>query len=250
MATPRIVAAFVGLVLSLVAASAHAADIKVFSSTALKSVLEALGPEFEKVTENKLVFTIGPAAVLKTKIEQGETFDVAILTAAGIDDLVKQGKVDPSTRAAIARAGLGVSVKAGTAKPDVSKADALKRALLAAKSIGFNGQGASKAGIEAMMAKLGVADELKAKIMLLNTGAPEAVAKGEVEMGLGPVSEILQVSGAQVAGAFPDELQNYLAFSGGVAAGSKAADAANSLMKFLVSPAAVPVLRTKGLQPG
>ncbi|HEX4410733.1 MAG TPA: molybdate ABC transporter substrate-binding protein [Xanthobacteraceae bacterium] len=246
----KIVAAFIGMALPLGVASAHAADIKVLSSTAVKSVLQELGSEFEKVTENKLIFTIAPAAVLKTQIEQGAAFDVAVLTAAGIDDLTKQGKIDPSTRAVIARAGLGVSLRAGAPMLDVSTADALKRALLAAKSIGFNGQGASKAGIEAMIVKLGIADELKSKIVMLNVGAPEAVAKGEVEMGLGPVSEIIQVSSTEVVGAFPAELQNYLVFSGGVAAGSKAADAANSLIKFLVSPAAVPVLKTKGLQPG
>jgi molybdate transport system substrate-binding protein len=245
-----IVGVGLGLVLPLAVAPAHAADIKVFSSTAVKAVLNELGPEFEKATENKLLFTIGPAAVLKTQIEQGADFDVAILTAAGIDDLAKQGKIDPATRSAIARAGLGVSVRAGAAKPDVSTADALKRTLLAAKSIGFNGQGASRGGIEAMIAKLGIADELKSKIVLLNMSAPEGVAKGDVEVGLGPVSEIIPVSGAQVAGAFPADVQNYLVFSGGVAVSSKAGDAAKSLIQYLTSPAAVPVLRTKGMEPG
>ena len=115
--------------------------------------------------------------MLKTQIEQGADFDVAILTSAGIDDLAKQGKIDPATRASIARAGLGVSVPAGAAKPDVSTADALKRTLLTAESIRFNGQGASRGGIEAMIAKLGIADELKSKIVLLNMSARKGSPK-------------------------------------------------------------------------
>ncbi|HJY18540.1 MAG TPA: substrate-binding domain-containing protein, partial [Xanthobacteraceae bacterium] len=150
MGIRRGIAALVGLMLAFAAAQAQAADIKVFSSTALKAVLDELGPQFEKATGNKLVFTIGPAAAMKSQIDQGAAFDVAIVTPPLLDALAAAGKVDPATRAVIARSALGVSVRAGAPKPDVGTADALKRALLNAKSIGFNGQGASRAGIEAM----------------------------------------------------------------------------------------------------
>jgi molybdate transport system substrate-binding protein len=250
MKIKRALAAFALLCLPLSIGHAQAADIKVFSSTALKAVLDELGPQFEKATENKLVFTIGPAAALKSQIDQGAAFDVAILTGPLLDGLAAAGKIDPATRAAIARSGLGVSVRAGTAKPDVATAEALKRTLLNAKSIGFNGQGASRAGIEAMFVKLGIADDLKSKITLLQTSAPVAVAKGDVELALSPISEVVAVSGAEVAGPVPAEYQSYLVLSAAVSAATKNADAAKSLIKFLTAPSAAPVLKTKGMEPG
>jgi molybdate transport system substrate-binding protein len=250
MKIKRALAAFALLCLPLSIGHAQAADIKVFSSTALKAVLDELGPQFEKATENKLVFTIGPAAALKSQIDQGAAFDVAILTGPLLDGLAAAGKIDPATRAAIARSGLGVSVRAGTAKPDVATAEALKRTLLNAKSIGFNGQGASRAGIEAMFVKLGIADDLKSKITLLQTSAPVAVANGDVELALSPISEVVAVSGAEVAGPVPAEYQSYLVLSAAVSAATKNADAAKSLIKFLTAPSAAPVLKTKGMEPG
>ena len=236
--------------LVLLTAPARAADIKVFSSTALRGVLDALGPQYEKATGNKLVFTIGPAAALKAKIDDGAAFDVAIVTPPLLDALVAAGKVDAATRAVIARSALAVSVRAGAPKPDVSTADALKRTLLDAKSIGFNGQGASRAGAEAMFAKLGIADAVKPKIKLLTTSAPEAVAAGEVDVALSPVSEVLAVSGSQLAGAVPADVQSYLVLAGAVAAHSPNADAATALIRFLTAPAALPVLAAKGMAPG
>lgn len=244
----RTVAALFGLMLPFLAAPAQAADIKVLSSTALKAVLDELGPQFEKATGNKLSLSIAPAAVLKSQIDQGAAFDVAILVPPLTDALAAAGKIDPASRATIARSGLGVSVRAGAVKPDVSTADNLKRALLNATSIGFNAQGASRAGVEAMLAKLGLADELKPKIKLLQISAPEAVAKGEVELGLSPISEIIAVSGAQLAGAVPADYQSYLVLSGGVATNSANADAAKALLKFLTAPAAAAVLKAKGME--
>ncbi|HEY2528606.1 MAG TPA: molybdate ABC transporter substrate-binding protein [Xanthobacteraceae bacterium] len=229
---------------------AQASELKVSASTAVKSVLEQLGPQFEKTNGNKVTFSFGPAATLKEKIDQGAAFDVAILTAPLTDALVKAGKVDATTRATIARAGLGVSVRAGAAKPDVSTDEGLKRALLNAKSIGYNGVGASRAASEAMLRKLGIADAIQPKIKLLGGSAPVAVANGEVEIGLGPVSEILPIEGAQLAGPFPSDLQSYLVFSAGVSTESKNQEAATVLIKFLASPAAAPVLKDKGMQPG
>ncbi|MGB6749595.1 MAG: substrate-binding domain-containing protein [Xanthobacteraceae bacterium] len=242
------IAALAGLILALAAAQAQAADIKVFSSTALKAVLDELGPQFEKATGTKLVFTIGPAAAMKSQIDQGAAFDVA--TPPLLDALAAAGKVDPATRAVIARSALGVSVRAGAPKPDVGTTDALKRTLLNAKSIGFNGQGASRAGIEAMFAKLGIADNVKPKIKLLDVSAPLAAAKGDVELALSPVSEIVAVSGAQLAGPVPADFQSYLVLSGAVAADSKDAGAAKALIKFLTAPSTATVLKAKGMEPG
>jgi molybdate transport system substrate-binding protein len=250
MKSYRTIAAAIAFALPLLAAQAQAADIKVFASTAVKGALDELGPQFEKATENSLVYTIGPAATLKTQIDQGVEFDIAILTPAQIGDLVTAGKIDPASRRVIARAGMGVSVQAGKPKPEVDTDEALKRTLLHAASIGYNGVGASRAGNEAMMQKLGIADALKSKIKLLSGSAPEAVAKGEVEIGLGPVSEILPVAGAELAGPFPEDLQSYLVFAAGVSTASKNADIVKTLIGFLTAPAAVPVLKTKGMEPG
>ncbi len=233
----------------LFSVGARATELKVSASTALKSVLQQLGPQFEKTSGNRLTFKFGPAATLKERIDRGDAFDVAILTAELTDALVKMGKIDATTRITIARAGLGVLFRADATKPDVSTDEALKNTLLNAKSIGYSAVGASRAGNEAMLRKLGIADVVQSKIKLLNVSTPGAVAKGDVEIGLGPVSEILPFDGAQLAGPFPDDLQWYLVFSGGVSTGSQNAATASALIQFLASPAATPVLEAKGMQP-
>jgi molybdate transport system substrate-binding protein len=234
----------------LLTSQAPAADIKVFVSTAAKSVLDQLGSDFEKTSGNKLDVSVGPAADLKQKIDQGAAFDIAILTAPLIDALAQAGRIDPASRATIARAGLGVSIGSGVAKPDVSTDDALKTTLLNAKSIGYNGVGASKAANEAMFSKLGISDAVRPKVKVLDVSAPIAVAKGEVEIGLGPISEILPVEGVQFVGAYPADVQSYLVFSAGLSSSTKETGAAKALIDFLRSPAAVPVIKTKGMEPG
>jgi len=241
----RAIATAVGfLAIPLLALPVQAAELKVLSSTALKTVLEELGPQFEKATENKVSFAFDPAAVLKTQIDQGAAFDIAILTVPLTDALVA------AARAVVARGGLGVAMRAGAPKPDVSTVEAFKHTLLNAKSIGFNGQGASRAATEAVFVKLGIADELKPKIKLLQTTASEAVVKDDVEVGLGPISEILASPAAELVGPFPSDLQWYLVLTAGVSTASKNADAAKALIKFLTAPGAVPVLKAKGMEPG
>lgn len=239
-----------GLLLPLAGPSAHGAEIKVFASTALKSVLEQAGPPFGKETGNTLVFKFGPAAVLKDEIDKGAAFDIAVLTKSLNDALEQSGKIDAASTATVARAGLGVSVRAGAAKPNVKTDAALKQALLNAKSIGYNGVGASRASIDAIVNKLGIADELKPKIKLLGESAPIAVAEGEIEMGLSAISDVLPIAGAQLAGPIPADLQSYVVFSAGVSSNSKNVGAARLLVDFLKSPAAIPVLKTKGMEPG
>lgn len=245
-----IFAAAAAWALLLLAGPAPAAELKVSSTTALKTVLEELGPQFEKKTENNLLLSIGPTAVLKTRIEQGAAFDVAILTVAATDDLAKQGKILPATRTAIAHAGLGVAVHKGAPKPDISTTDAFRHALLNAKSIGFTAQGASVASLQAIFQKLGIADALKPKIKLLDGPAGAAVAKGEVEIGLTQISEILPYAEDELVGPLPPDIQVYTNFSAGVATASKEVDAAKALIRFLTAPAAVPVIKTKGMEPG
>lgn len=209
-------------------------------------MLEELAPQFEKTTENKVILTFAPTAALKTQIEQGAVFDVAVLTSAVNDDLAAAGKIVPDSRRIVARAGMGVAIVNGAPKPDLSTVEAFKNALMNAKSIGFNGQGASRAGFK----KLGIADALAPKIKLLQTGAPEGVAKDEVEIGLSPISEIIPTPGVQVAGPLPTDIQSYLVLSAGISADSKATAAAGAFTNFLAGPSVLPVLKAKGMEPG
>jgi molybdate transport system substrate-binding protein len=245
----RAIAAVAALSLPLFAGMAQAAELKVFSTTALKTVLEELGPQFEKSTGNKLVYTIGPAASLKTQIEQGAAFDVAILTVAATDDLAKQGKITPDTRAAIAHAGIGVAVRKGAPKPDISTVDAFKRALLNAKSVGFTAAGASGAYLKGLFEKLGIAEALQPKLKLLPGPAGAATANGEVEIGMTQISEILPYAGAELVGPFPAEIQLTTSFGGAVATNAAQPEAAGALLKFMKGPEAAAVIKAKGLDP-
>lgn len=215
----------------------------------MKTALEELGPQFEKATGNKVAFTIGPAAVLKKQIDQGAVFDVVILTTPLTDSLAGEGKVD-TTRIAIAHAGIGVAIQKGAPKPDISTAEAFKRALLNAKSVGLSAAGASGVYLKTLFEKLGIADELKPKLKLLQGAAGEAAANGEVEIGLTQISEILPYANAELVGPLPSDIQSYTYFSAAVSATSKEADAARAFVKFLAAPAALAVIKAKGMEPG
>lgn len=249
MKTQRVIAAIVGLALPLLTAQAQAASIKVLASTALKTVLEELGPQFEKATGNKVAVTFAPAAVLKTQIDQGAAYDVAILTVSLTDGLASEGKID-TTRTAIAHAGIGVAIHKGAPRPDISTTEAFKRALLNAKSVGFTAAGASGVYLKALFEKLGIADELKPKLKLLQGGAGEAVENGEVEIGLTQISEILPYANAELVGPLPSDIQSRTYFSAAVSVASKEADAAKAFIKFLAAPAALAVIKAKGMEPG
>ncbi len=249
MKTQRLNAAIGGMAFTLLAAQTQAAEIKVLSSTAMKTALEELGPQFEKATGNKLVFTIGPAAVLKKQIDEGAAFDVAILTAPLNDGLAAAGKID-TTRIPIARAGIGLAVHKGAPKPDISTTEAFKRALLNAKSVGLSAAGASGTYLKALFEKLGIADEMKPKLKMLSGAPGEAVANGDVEIGMTQLSELLPYANAELVGPLPADIQSYTYFSAGVSETSKEADAARAFIKFLVAPPALAVTKAKGMEPG
>ncbi len=249
MKIQRAIAVIAGLAMPLLAAQVQAAEIKVSASTAVKTVLEDLLPQFEKTTGNKVVVTIAPAAVLKTQIDQGAAFDVAILTVPITDTLVKEGKAD-TARTVIAHAGIGVAIKKGATKPDIGTTEAFKSALLNAKSIGFTAGGASGVYLTSLFEKLGIADALKPKLKLLKGPVGEAASSGEVELGMTQISEILPYPGAELAGPLPSDIQSYTYFSAAVAVASKEQDAAKALIKFLAAPAALAVIKGKGMEPG
>ncbi len=209
MKTQRVFAAIVALAWPLLIGQAQAVEIKVLASTAVKTTLEELGPQFEKATGNKVHLEFAPAAVLKAKIDQGAAFDVAILTAPVADALAGEGKID-TTRTTISRSGIGVAIHKGAAKPDISTTEAFKRALLNAKSVGFTAAGATGAYLKSLFEKLGIADELKPRLKPLQGAAGEAAASGEVEIGMTQISEILPYANAELVGPLPPDIQSKL----------------------------------------
>lgn len=232
--------------------SIQAAEIKVLASNGVKSALEELAPAFERETGNKLVIEFGLAAVLKRQIEGGAPFDVAILTSAGIDDLAKQGKVAGGSRASIARSGVGIGIKQGAPRADIGTADALKRTLLAARSIAWAKEGQSGIYFAGLLERMGIAEQMKPKVVPAATGAEvgKLVTGGQAQLGVILVNELMAIPGVEVLGPLPPELQNYTAFHAGAASGSKNAQAAEALIKFLKTPSAGAVFKAKGQEPG
>ena len=240
--------------LALLAAAAgalQAAEIKVFSSNALKSVLEELAPQFEKATGHKVATQFAPAADLKARIDKGEAFDVAILTAALMDDLAKMSRIAVGSRIDVARAGAGVAIRKGAPKPDLTSAESFKRALLQAKSVAYVGTGATGATMRRIFERFGIVEEMKAKTKLLSgVSAAEAVARGDAELGFTVISEILPVAGAELAGPLPPEVQVYLVFPAAGAASAREPEAALQFLRYLKTPEAAKVIRAKGMEPG
>jgi len=248
MKTKNMMAAIAGLA-CLVGAQAQAAEIKVLASTAVKTALEALGPQFEKATGNKVDLSFAPASVLKEKIEQGTAFDVAILTTPIIGSLAGAGKLD-AAQTAIAHSGIGVAIRKGAFRPDIGTKEAFKQALLKANSVGFTAGGATGAYLKTLFEKLGIAEELKPKLKLLQGGVGEAVTSGETEIGMTQISEILPYPGAELAGPLPPDIQSYTYFSAAVSAASKEADTARAFIAFLGGADALAVIKVKGMEPG
>jgi molybdate transport system substrate-binding protein len=248
--TPALIA---GTLLAFAAAGAvDAAEIRVLASNSLKTSLEELGPQFEKATEHKVIFTFNAAVPLKAEIDKGVAFDIAILSGPLTDDLVKQGKLVGATRIDVSRSGAGLAVKRGAPKPDIGTTEAFKRALLEAKSICYVEQGATGIYLKGLFERLGIAEQLKEKTKLLPPSNPaaHAVANGEAEIGMTQISEILPFEGAELVGPLPAEIQLTSVYPAAVGTAAKEPKAAEAFIKFLTTPAAAAVLKAKGLEPG
>src|SRR5882762_4974590 len=232
---------------------AQGAELLVVVSDGMKPSVEELVPQIEHSIGRKLAVQFNSSKALREKIQSGEPFDAAILTSDIIDDLIKQGKIAEGTRADIARTGMGVGVRAGAPKPDVSTPEALKRTLLSAKSISFNPSGASAPHVYDIFQRLGIAENVKSKLMLKENAEPGRpqmdVADGKADLVITLIPEIKFFKGVELAGPVPADLQSYISFAGGVATNSHNADAAKALIKFITSPAAAPILKAKALEP-
>ncbi len=208
------------------------------SSNGVKAVVDELKPELERAIGHPLSIEFSTATSLKAKIEQGEPFDVAILTPVLLHELAGQGHVVDNSLVNLARSGVGVAAREGAPKADVSTPEALKRTLLSAKSVAFTAEGQSRRTIEAAFEQLGIADAMRPKVMLTGPmGGPAAVAKGEAELAMTLIAEILPVPGVQLLGPLPGDLQNYVSFAAARSAHAKDAEAADALLRQLSGPA-------------
>jgi molybdate transport system substrate-binding protein len=216
------------------------------------TVLKEIGPQFERTSGYKLDVVTGIAATLADRIIDGESFDVFIGPPAQMKRVVQHKKIIAETRTAIAHSGIGVGVRAGAPKPDITSVDAFKQTLLKAKSIGYLKQeGTSGAYLHGLFERLGIADATKSKIVRPETDVvSELVAKGEIELGMVVITQIMTTPGVDLVGPLPREVQSYVRWSGGVSANSAAPHAAKELIRFLTGPAALPVLKAQGMEPG
>ena len=238
-------------VIVLLIAQAASAQVKVLASNGVKAALEALKPEAEKAAGHPLLIQYGSSASLKRTITAGEGFDLAILTTEATADLTKAGKIASGTAADVAHTGIGFGIRAGAPKLDISTPEAVKQALLKAKSISIVKEGASRATIDRMFELLGIAAAVASKTEMTNgtETSGEDVASGKAEIEIVPLSEVPLVHGVEILGPLPGDLQNYLHFQASVGASAKDAAGAKKVIQFLTSPAAAPVLKAKGMEP-
>lgn len=234
----------------LFATLAHAAQLRVLCSNGLRAVVEELRPEFERTSGHTLSIEFNSTATLKQRIEGGESFDVALLSTEAVDALIKAGKLTSSTRTELARSGIGVGFRKGAAKPDVHTAAALKEAMLHATSIAYTRDGASRPTVDKMFESLGIASTLQPKIKLMPAGTPaESVARGESEVVLTLISEIVPVKGVELAGPLPADFQKYTSFAAATAIKTKNGDAGMALIGFVRGPAAARIYKANGMEP-
>ncbi|HEY4821838.1 MAG TPA: substrate-binding domain-containing protein [Xanthobacteraceae bacterium] len=232
------------------AGAAQAAELKIFGSRVTKMVIGDIGAGFEQATGHRLDVVTDVAAVMKRRIEQGEAFDVAVLVDFQTDGLIKSGKLAADTRANVMKSGIGVAVRRGAPKPDISTVDAFRRTLLAAKSITYLKEGASTLHLDRVFAQLGIADALKPKTIQPTEAVSEMVASGEAELGIIVIPNILSVPGAELVGPLPPEIQSYIVFTAAVSAQSPNQQAARDVIKLLTGAAAVQSIKAKGMEPG
>ena len=231
-----------------------AVDIKVVSSGGFKAALLALVPAFERATGHKVTAQWGSSlgnapTSIPSRLRRGEAIDLVILAGDPLDRQIAEGKVVAGSRVDLARSGIGVAVRAGARKPDIGSADALKHALLRAKSIAYSSS-ASGVYLESLFQRLGIAEALESKIRRVE-GEPvgQVVARGDAEIGFQQVSELLPVAGIDYVGPLPAEIQEITVFAAGIPVGAPHPDAARVLTRYLTAPAAAAVIRKCGMEP-
>jgi molybdate transport system substrate-binding protein len=229
---------------------AGASEIKVLGAAGAKVIFSELAPQFERATGHKVVLKLVNGPSVRREIDAGDAFDVALSQTEVIDRLIQEGRIVGGTSVNIARTGLGIAMRSGAPKPDITSVDAFKRALLNAKTFAYSNEGASGVYFLTVLDRLGIAADMKAKLIAKpSVGLFDVVANGEAEMALGTVPGILSVPAVELVGPLPSELQTWIAFTGGIVTGAKESDAGKALLAFLTTRAATQILKAKGYEP-
>ena len=241
----------VAIVASGLSTMADAVELKVIAGGSMTAPLNRLSPEFEKATGHKLSIHFDSTPNIIARVNAGTPFDVVVVPVDVFKDAAARAHFAPGPTVDIARVGYGVIVRAGAPKPDISTSDAFKQAMLAAPSLAFLPSSAAGAYVTKVFERLGIAEEMKAKTKVQASPAqiPQAVAKGEADIGVF-LSNVLIAPGVELVGPFPGDLQQELVFTSSVAADSREAEAANALIDYLRSPAATAVIKATGMTPG
>ncbi len=244
----RIVVAALSVV--LLATAAHAAEIKVLATQAVEGAYRQLVPLFEQASGHKVTTTFTGTLDAQKRIAAGEAYDLIIMAGPAIDDLIASGKVAPGTKIDLATSGVGVAVRAGAPKPDIHSTEALKKTLLAARSIGYS-SGPSGVYLAGLFRRLGIEDQLTSKLKQAPSGVfvGSMIASGEVEIGFQQVSELAHFPGIDYVGPLPSDIQHVTVFSSGMHRAATSADAARAWTAFLTSPAGAAVFRSKSMEP-
>jgi molybdate transport system substrate-binding protein len=236
--------------------SSSAGEVSILSTTAMKTAFEELGPAFEREIGYAPKVTFGPSLQLETRLAAGEVADVAIVTHSGAQTLIAQGRGVAGSLAEIARSFIGICVAKGAPRPDVSSAEAFKATVLRAKSIALSkpvGGGASGAHMASVFEQLGIAAAIKDKA-IYGAGGPAGlvgliVARGDAEIGIQQMAELMAVADVDIVGPLPDELQSVTQFTAFVPSAAAAPQAGRAVIEFLRTPAAKAVIKAKGLEP-
>lgn len=240
------------LALSAVAA-AHADTVKVLTTGAFKPVVSALAPAFEARTGHRLDIVNDTAGAITRRLAAGESFDVLVLTPAGLQPLAAEGKVDPASITPLARVAIGVAVKAGDRAPAIGSVDEFRQALVAARCVAYidpAAGGSSGIYLDGLFQRMGVADVVRPKAVLVPGGlVAQRLISGEADLAIHQISEILAVPGATLVGPLPDAIQNYTTYAGAVSARTPVATAARAFLAALADPQAADTVRAKGMLP-
>lgn len=232
---------------------AQQGQLKVLTAGAFRQVVVAMVPDFEKQTGQKVTIDNDTVGALAKRIAGGEQFDVAIVSPEVVDDLVKKGTIADGTKALLARVGVGVMVRDGAPRPDVSTVDKFKQAVLAAKTVAYSDPatgGSSGIYMAKLFERMGIAEQVRPKAKLKQGGAvADLLVSGEAELGIHQISEIIPVKGVTLIAPLPKEIQNFTVYAAGVAANSANGARARALVKFLGGPTAAGVYRAKGMEP-
>jgi molybdate transport system substrate-binding protein len=222
-------------------------EIKVMASAAFREAYLELLPEFERTSSHNVTNIWVPSVQMMTRLKGSEATDIVILSAAALDELIDAGII--AERFDLAKSGVGVAVRAGALKPDIGSSDALKRAVLAAKSVVYS-TGPSGIYLGGLFQRMGISGQIEAKVrQVQGEPAGAVVARGEAEIGFQQMSELLPVEGIDVVGPLPPDIQQITVFAAGLHARAKEPAAARALIRFLQAPAAAPIIRKKGMEP-